>query len=45
MAISKKVRVEVYKKLDGHCGYCGKEIAFKDMQMCLDKINYSLLSL
>ena len=33
MALSKKQREEVYKKLSGHCGYCGKEITFKQMQV------------
>ena len=27
MAISKKTRVAVYKKFDGHCAYCGRHIA------------------
>ena len=30
MAISKKTREEVYRKYDGHCAYCGREIAYKD---------------
>lgn len=33
MAISKRTRDIVYNKYDGHCGYCGKEIAYKDMQV------------
>ena len=33
MAISKKIREEVYRKYDGHCAYCGREIAYKDMQV------------
>nr|DAP25971.1 MAG TPA: RECOMBINATION ENDONUCLEASE VII [Caudoviricetes sp.] len=33
MSISKKVREAVYKKYDGHCAYCGREIAYKDMQV------------
>lgn len=33
MAISKKVRQEVYEKYNGHCAYCGKEIELKDMQV------------
>lgn len=33
MAISKKTREEVYRKYDGHCAYCGREIAYKDMQV------------
>lgn len=31
--ISKKTRLEVYAKYDGHCAYCGKEIEYKDMQL------------
>lgn len=31
MAISKKIREEVYRKYDGHCAYCGREIAYKDI--------------
>jgi len=26
-------REQVYKKYDGHCAYCGKELKFKDMQV------------
>lgn len=33
MAFSKKVRETVYAKYNGHCAYCGKEIAYKDMQI------------
>ncbi len=33
MAISKKTREAVYRKYDGHCAYCGREIAYKDMQV------------
>ena len=33
MAISKKLRQEVYDKYNGHCAYCGKEIEIKDMQV------------
>ena len=33
MGFSKKTREEVYKKYDGHCAYCGKEIEYKDMQV------------
>lgn len=33
MAISKAKREAVYKKYDGHCAYCGKEIEYKDMQV------------
>ena len=32
-AISKKIRMEVYNKYNGHCAYCGKEIEYKDMQV------------
>jgi 5-methylcytosine-specific restriction endonuclease McrA len=31
--IKKSVREEVYKKCDGHCGYCGEEITYKQMQV------------
>jgi len=31
--ISKVVRLKVYEKFNGHCAYCGKEIALKDMQV------------
>ena len=33
MGFSKKTREEVYKKYDGHCSYCGKEIEIKEMQI------------
>lgn len=33
MPISKKVREDVYKKYEGHCAYCGRKIAYKDMQV------------
>ena len=33
MAISKKTRIAVYKKYDGHCAYCGRHIAYNDMQV------------
>lgn len=33
MSFSKKVRMEVYKKYDGHCAYCGKEISLSEMQV------------
>lgn len=32
-AISKKVRQSVYLMYNGHCAYCGTEIAYKDMQV------------
>lgn len=31
--ISKKVRIDVYNKYDGHCAYCGKKLEYKDMQV------------
>lgn len=31
--IPKKIREQVYAKYFGHCAYCGKEIAYKDMQL------------
>lgn len=33
MAISKKTRETVYHKYNGHCAYCGRAIAYKDMQV------------
>lgn len=33
MAFSKKIREAVYAKYDGHCAYCGREIAYSDMQV------------
>lgn len=33
MSISKKTRIAVYKKYDGHCAYCGRHIAYNDMQV------------
>lgn len=33
MGISKSKREAVYRKYDGHCAYCGREIAYKDMQV------------
>lgn len=33
MAIGKKVREAVYRKYNGHCAYCGRAIAYKDMQV------------
>lgn len=33
MAISKKTREAVYQKYAGHCAYCGRAIAYKDMQV------------
>lgn len=31
--IPKAIRQRVYKKYNGHCAYCGKAIAYKDMQV------------
>lgn len=31
--IPKKVREKVYQMYNGHCAYCGTEIAYKDMQV------------
>ena len=48
MSISKKQRAQVYKKYNGHCGYCGKEIEIKEMQVdhmnpqCLKAYNLCL---
>lgn len=33
MAISKRVRDAVYQKYGGRCAYCGRKIAYKDMQV------------
>lgn len=33
MAISKSKREAVYRKYAGRCAYCGREIAYKDMQV------------
>lgn len=33
MAINKKTREAVYQKYGGHCAYCGRKIAYKDMQV------------
>ena len=32
-AIPKKMREAVYQKYGGRCAYCGREIAYKDMQI------------
>lgn len=32
-AIPKKIREQVYNKYNGHCAYCGCELAYKDMQV------------
>lgn len=31
--LTKKQRVEVYNKYNGHCSYCGNEIEYKNMQV------------
>ncbi|MCD4751897.1 MAG: HNH endonuclease [Anaerolineaceae bacterium] len=31
--MNKKVREIIYQKYDGHCAYCGQEIAMKEMQV------------
>ncbi|WP_024831622.1 HNH endonuclease [Ruminiclostridium josui] len=31
--MKKEIRQAVHRKYDGHCAYCGKEIAIKDMQV------------
>lgn len=33
MALSKKTREVVYRKYGGRCAYCGRKIAYKDMQV------------
>lgn len=33
MALTRKIREQVYAKYDGHCAYCGREIAYQDMQV------------
>ena len=32
-SISKKVREAVYYKYEGHCAYCGKELAYTEFQV------------
>ena len=32
-AIPKQTRLAVYDKCSGHCGYCGCELEYKDMQV------------
>lgn len=39
MAFSKKIRQLVYDKYGGHCAYCGREIAYKDMQVTISDLN------
>lgn len=31
--LTKKQRLQIYNKYDGHCAYCGKPIEYKDMQV------------
>lgn len=31
--ISKSTRLKVYEKYNGHCAYCGCELALKEMQV------------
>ncbi len=31
--MNKKQRLQVYEKYDGHCAYCGKKIAYNEMQV------------
>lgn len=31
--LSKQERLQVYKKCNGHCAYCGCELSLKDMQV------------
>ena len=38
MAINKKTREAVYQKYGGRCAYCGRAIAYKDMQVDRDKL-------
>lgn len=33
MAFSKQQRIEIHKKYNGYCAYCGEEIQLKDMQV------------
>ncbi len=41
--IPKAIRLKVYEKYNGHCAYCGKEIAMKDMQVDhITPISYSI---
>lgn len=31
--MNKETRLKVYRMFNGHCAYCGKEIAYEDMQV------------
>lgn len=33
MSFSKNIRAKVYRKYDGHCAYCGREILLSEMQI------------
>lgn len=33
MSIPKRIRELIYEKCGGHCAYCGKEIAYRNMQV------------
>ena len=33
MAFTSQTRIDVYKKYNGHCAYCGCEIILKEMQV------------
>lgn len=39
--IPKAVRKQVYEKYDGHCAYCGRPVAYKDMQVDHIKAKYA----
>lgn len=46
MATNKKTREIVYAKYNGHCSYCGRHIAFKDMQVdhfCPQKMEWAII--
>lgn len=32
-SLTTEERMQVFNKFSGHCAYCGKEIAYKDMQV------------
>lgn len=36
MSVSKSKREAVYRKYDGHCAYCGREIAFEQQEAMED---------
>lgn len=41
MSVSKSKREAVYRKYDGHCAYCGREIAYKDRLQQLQRSKMS----